>query len=272
MKDGDSMLNVFLTKINFGWRLFATGLAFLTFGVGGLLLGTSTFSILNLVTKEGEKREKKAQRLVQFFFSLFVGLLRVLGVAKVNYHGIENLPSDPMAGQKGKLVIANHPTLIDVVVIISKMQSAQCIIKHELFENFFLSKVVRGANYVRNDEDAEKLIDDCVEVLNSGRNLVIFPEGTRTPESQILKFRRGFAVIAERAGADLVPVTISTNHRTLTKGSSWCHIPPERLEMNVNIHKAISVNSVVAQDLPASLKSRRISKYVLTFFFRKVDV
>ena len=76
-------------------------------------------------------------------------------------------------------ICASHPTLIDVVILHSLIENANCIVKAALRESFALSSPVRAANYIANDSGSE-LIEACAASLARGDTLVVFPEGTRS--------------------------------------------------------------------------------------------
>jgi len=119
-----------LRKINHAWRWFGTAFSFFMFGVGGVILLLVVMPLLNLLTGNGERREKWAQNLIHIIFRMFIGLMKGLGVLSYRISGLENL-------QGAKLVLANHPSLIDVVFLIAMMPNANCIVKGRLTRNLF---------------------------------------------------------------------------------------------------------------------------------------
>jgi 1-acyl-sn-glycerol-3-phosphate acyltransferase len=150
-------------------------------------------------------------------------MLRALGVLKLEVIGAERL-----ATCKGKLVVANHPTLIDIVLLMALLPDAKCVVKAELFGNPFLRPLVRSAGYIRNDCEPEILIERCSETLVAGSNLIIFPEGTRSVPGKPIRFQRGFAHISTLTGANLQPITITCEPITLVKGDPYYKIPDSR--------------------------------------------
>jgi hypothetical protein len=93
-------------------------------------------------------------------------------------------------------VLANHPTLIDVVFLISLLPNADCVVKRVAC-NPFMRGPVRAAGYISNDDGAG-LVDDCIAAVRAGGSLVIFPEGTRSVPGQPPRLQRGAANIAVR--------------------------------------------------------------------------
>ena len=127
-----------------------------------------------------------------------------------------------------RLIVANHPSLLDVVFLMSLLPRSQCVVKSELWSSPFLGRVVRGAGYIRNDLETDQLIVACREAMAQGNNLIIFPEGTRSTPGQPLHFRRGFANIATLLETQIQMVTITCDPPTLVKGEKWWMVPARR--------------------------------------------
>ena len=187
-----------LSRINYGWRLLATGGCFAIFGLGGLTLSALVFPLLALHRQE--ERLPRTRRLIQRAFALFLKLMVCLGIMRLEVSGAEKLKNC-----RHMIVLANHPTLIDVVALISLMPNASCVVKEALWKNRFLGGVVRAAGYISN-AGTERLVEDCAADLRSGRPLLIFPEGTRIPPGESRRFKTGGAHLAVSAGVPVVPV------------------------------------------------------------------
>src|SRR5699024_1780079 len=107
----------------------------------------------------------------------------------------------------GKLLVANHPTYLDVVALVGLLPQADCVVKQAMGRNRLYRRFVRAIGYIGNASEGG-LVDDCVAALQRGRALVLFPEGTRSTPGQALRFRRGAAQVAVRSGCDILPVVI----------------------------------------------------------------
>lgn len=209
-------------------RRIGTGLLFATFGVGALVIAGVVFPFVAWRSAPGEARERVAQRLIQRAFAWFVRLGAILHLFEVRATGTERLAAGP------SLVIANHPTLLDVVFVISRMPQADCIVKSDALRNPFLRSVVRIAGYVPNGEGPE-VVDTCVERIRSGRSVVLFPEGSRSPEHGLRPFKRGAAHIALRSGCAITPVFITCTPPALKKGQHWWAIPDRKLAITIDV-------------------------------------
>lgn len=114
------------------WRLFATGFCFAVFGLGGMLMAAFWLPLYRIIYKDENKRKKACRYAVHLGFKGFIWLMYVVGVTKVDTSGLEKLKT-----LKGKIIIANHPSLIDVVVLISLIRNADCVVKQSLWQNVF---------------------------------------------------------------------------------------------------------------------------------------
>jgi 1-acyl-sn-glycerol-3-phosphate acyltransferase len=230
-----------LNRVNYLWRLVATGLAFIAMGVGGIVLALGVIPLATLVTRDRRIRARRAQRIIRGSFRFYLLMLRRLGVIRLEVVG-----EDRLAACRGNLVIANHPTLLDIVLLMSLVPDAQCVVKHQLWRNPFLGPIVRAAGYIRNDGEAEAFIDACRCELAAGSNLIIFPEGTRSVPGQRLRFLRGFAHIATLTGATLQLVAITCHPITLVKGQRWYVIPDQPPTFRVEIDQRLDMTAFLA--------------------------
>ena len=206
------------------WRLVWTAFAFAALSVGGFILAMTVIPIVTLFVHDEQARNRRAQFIIRESFRVYIGMLRGLGVLKLEVVGAEKL-----SACSGKLIIANHPTLIDIVLLTALLPNAKCLVKSELFANRFLRSLVKSAGYIRNDYyEPEVLIEKCRETLAAGNNLIIFPEGTRSVPGKPLHFQRGFAHIATLTGVIVQPITITCDPITLVKGEPYYKIPDSR--------------------------------------------
>jgi len=142
----------------------------------------------------------------------------------------------------GCLIVANHPSLIDTVFLLALFPGADCVVKRAYWHNPFTFLAVRFARYIPND-NPEQLMTSSIRRLRQGRCLVLFPEGTRTTPGTEPDFKRGAAVIALRASADVLPVRLSCWPVTLTKGQAWYDIPERRVEFEIQLLPVLNADA-----------------------------
>ena len=257
-----------LYRLNYIWRVIATGISFAVFGIGGLLLSLTVFPLLNVLISDIDKRKQKARFIIHKSFAVFLKMMQGLGI--FTFH-LERARQD-LAGISGKIVIANHPSLIDVVALISILPKADCVVKRGLWQNPFLRGVVTAADFIKNDEDVEPLMNACRRSLEEGYNLVIFPEGTRTKPNKPMKLQRGAANIALRCEKNFMPVIIDCNPTTLTKNEKWYQIPDKQVNFSLRVCPEINIQPFIDPTLSASLQARKVTAYLKDFFEEECKV
>lgn len=258
MPIGSGTGNAMFERVNHAWRVFATGLSFLSFGVGGVLLWLFVFPPLEILVRDPKRRSRYAQAIIKRSFAGHIGLMHRLGVLTYEIRGLDRLQ------RPGLLVLANHPTLIDVVFLVSLIPNADCVVKSRLAHNPFTRGPVRATGYICNDNGAE-LVKDCINSVRSGKNLIIFPEGTRSPPSGQRHLQRGAANIAIRGGLDVTPVLIRCTPPTLAKGGKWYHVPSRRFHVLIEVREDLPVASFLGGESEA-IASRRLTEYLTTYF------
>jgi len=169
----------------------------------------------------------------------FVGLMRMTGIIKCDLGAL-----DALRGEASLIIAPNHPSLLDAVLVISRLPRVVCTAKAELLENLFLGGSARLAGFIRNDRPT-RLIRESTRRLREGRQLLIFPEGTRTRGDRVDDFKGGFALIAKRAGARVQTVFIDTNSRFLGKGWPLLRKPEFPLTYRIRLGPALTVEGDV---------------------------
>jgi 1-acyl-sn-glycerol-3-phosphate acyltransferase len=275
-----------------GWRTAATLLCFMVFGLGCLLIWSLVFPLLTsplLLTLSGRARRRAvAQTVIRISFRALVGLMTGLGIVQLEIRGAEKLQ------RRGLLILANHPTLIDVVLLIAHVRHADCIVKGALARNPFTRHPIRAAGFICNNSGAG-LVDDCIASLRAGNNLVIFPEGTRTPRdllgreglgaaNQAPRLQRGAAQIAVRGAVNLTPVRIRCTPPMLLKGDPWWRLPAQRSHFLLEVGDDIAIQPFL-EPAPASAHAstepgepapsgearaaRRLTEFLSSYFFQE---
>ncbi|MFP8966874.1 lysophospholipid acyltransferase family protein [Pokkaliibacter sp. CJK22405] len=246
-----------LARLNHLWRWCGTAFSFLVFGVGGILLPVVLIPLLYCLPGNSKQREVRAQRTIHHAFRGYIGMMKYLGVLRYDLEHIERL-------RQAKLVLANHPTLIDVIFLIALIPNANCVVKGKLLRNPFTRGPVKAAGYIIN-EDNEKVIAAAAEAFAKGHALIVFPEGTRTTFGDQLQFKRGAANIAIRTAADITPVLISCTPSTLTKQDRWYQVPAAKVHIRIRVNEVISVASYLQEPTP-SVAARRLTADLAEYF------
>lgn len=251
-------------RLNHIWRLFGTGVSFALFGLGGLVFGLLVFPLLRLFTPNPETRQRRARGMLGALFRTFLWIMETLGVGRFDVRRGGALPPEGNC-----MVVANHPTLIDVVFLIALFPQADCVVKAALWRNPFMRGALLATNYIPNDDGAE-LIQACVARLRAGGNLILFPEGTRTQRDRKLRFKAGAAAIAARADSRLLPVLIECEPLTLGKGEPWYRIPKRRPTIRLQILEPRPVDAFIGDEGSERVRKRRLNAALRAFFVERL--
>ncbi|MES1172285.1 MAG: 1-acyl-sn-glycerol-3-phosphate acyltransferase [Bacteroidota bacterium] len=213
---------VFLTV-----RVGLAGLAFLGTWIGCLLIGTILVPLSRWRHRGLPVFEQAAacQRWLQRGFVLLCDFMRVCGLLHFNPRGIDGLPSGSRY-----VMVANHPTLVDVAALVAVFGRVTCIAKTALFRSPVMGGVLRACAYLDGGDGSPFggafVLPQAMERLEAGMPVLVFPEGTRSPLGGLHPFRRGAFEIACRANVDVLPVLIRCDPPALGKGRPWYDIPP----------------------------------------------
>lgn len=247
-----------MPALNRAWRLMMTGFCFALFGTGGLLLSLLWFNLLLMLIRDRARRRRIARRSISASFRLFLATAKALGVLDYRIEGSEILRQE-----SGCLVVANHPTLIDYVLLASVMPEADCLVKGALLKNPFFSGVIRAADYLINSQ-ADALLPACRQRLAQGDTILIFPEGTRTRPGEPIRLQRGAANIAVRCGSDLRVAVIHCSEHLLDKQSKWYNVPPAKPLFTVQVRERVSINAFnEANPQEPALAARQLNRHLL---------
>ncbi|BCL46431.1 MULTISPECIES: lysophospholipid acyltransferase family protein [Citrobacter] len=251
-------VNTLLARLDWAWRLVMTGFCFALFGIGGLLLSVVWFNLLLLLVWNPVRRRRLARRSIAASFRAFLTVAKTLGVLDYRIEG-----SDVLRQEKGCLVVANHPTLIDYVLLASVMPETDCLVKSALLKNPFVSGVIRAADYLINSQ-ADALLPACQQRLDQGDTILIFPEGTRTRPGEKMTLQRGAANIAVRCDSDLRVVTIHCSEHLLDKQSKWYDVPPAKPLFTVEVRERIAIDPFNDANLQEpALAARQLNRHLL---------
>ncbi len=120
---------------------------------------------------------------------------------------------------KGPLILAaNHPSLLDAVMILSRLPNAVCVMKASLMDNLLFGAAARLARYIRNNAPLEMILK-AREELSQGTHLLVFPEGTRTRNFPIDACLPTIGLIAGRANVPVQTLLIEFSSPYL--GKDW---------------------------------------------------
>ncbi len=210
------------------WRFFVTALSFFLFSLGALVVGLVLMPLVRILPASREHKRARAREVMRASLRLAVTQMAGLGGMTWEFRGAARL------GRPGQLIVANHPSLIDVVFLLAFVPGAGCVVKQSLWRNPLMRGAVTLAEFITNDPTAT-MIEGAANGLRDGQAVIMFPEGTRTVPGQPFVFHRGAANVALRAAVAVTPVYIRCQPTTLTKAEPWYRIPPRRPHFSLTV-------------------------------------
>ena len=226
----------------YSWRVFIKWLSFGIFGLGTILLVTVVFPPMRLFFHPCRRFQKKARFLVSLSFRLFVGIMTLLGDLKLDAGA-----RSAYRNLKSKIIAANHPSLLDVVMLISLIPNADCIVRSGLSKTI-VNGVIRQL-YIPNDLNFEQVMADCIASLNDGNCIIIFPEGSRTPRTGPSIYKKGAVRLSMASLCGIVPIHIGGNDKYgLGKKDPWTAFNPrEKYIYRIRIKPELSPEKYLAE-------------------------
>jgi 1-acyl-sn-glycerol-3-phosphate acyltransferase len=179
------------------------------------------------------------QYAIMLVFRTYLLVVRASGLVKFDLSEL-----DTLRDQHPLIITTNHPSLIDVVLIGSRLPRIVCVLKAALLDNPLLGGGASMAGYIRNDS-LVNMIRQSTAALNEGAQLLIFPEGTRTVTQPVNPFKGGFGLIAKKAPAPVQTVFIEASSSFLCKGWSFFKKPEFPLVYKVRLGERFEVTGDV---------------------------
>lgn len=252
------MTSLFYQRLNSLWRVLATGSSFVVFGIGSSIISLFFLLLVAPLPVASFRKQRWIRCVIRKACLAYIHMMRALGLLTFS------IKVDSTEMPKGNLIIANHPTLLDAVFLLSTLDNVCCIVKQSLWKNPFTCVVVKLAGYVSNNELT--LIEQTVVKLESGENILIFPEGTRNTYDDQLAFKRGAANIAVIADCSILPVVIHCKPRTLQKEEQWYQIPDKPPHFSLHAHLPFNINDCIDTNKPRTVQYRHLTQFFCDFY------
>jgi 1-acyl-sn-glycerol-3-phosphate acyltransferase len=204
-------------------RLALTAWLFvLLFWLGVISLGWNSIALVLRLFLRPERALRVGRAGIAYGYRFYWACARASGLMRLEAESLDVLRDEP----GGLLIAANHPSLLDALMIVARLPRSACVMKGALVRNPFLGAGATLAGYVANDS-TRTMVRTAVDNLHQGCQLVVFPEGTRSPAPRRMhRFSRSIALIAQRAQVPIQAVVIETDSPYLGKGWPLWKLPP----------------------------------------------
>jgi 1-acyl-sn-glycerol-3-phosphate acyltransferase len=206
-------------------------------------------------TKQSTEAPRGKDRLARWWYSLcrLVCWTVCKSLFRFRYVGCENVPAvGPL------LVVSNHQSHLDPVLIgVASPRQVGALARASLFVGLF-GWLIRSFGAVPVERgSATGGIRALLGMLRAGEAAIVFPEGTRTQDGKLQPFQSGFAAIARRGGATIVPTTINGAFAALPRGA----VLPRPRQVTLSFHEPIPPDEIarLTDDELVALAVARIS-------------
>jgi long-chain acyl-CoA synthetase len=186
-----------------------------------------------------------AHALMKFLFKVFF---------RLEARGLENLPKD-----NNFIITPNHTSYLDGFAIILSLpflnfKNTYSLGLSDFFTGFIKSRLARIGHVIPIDSSAylNKALQMSAYVIKNGRSLVVFPEGGRSFDGNLLEFKKGIGVLAVEMEVPVVPVCIEGTFQALPRGAA---VPrPKKVSVTFGM-------PIFAKDIDSSEKPPDVDDY-----------
>jgi len=241
-----------MTALRFARKTVAKSLVYFFFITGAAVLVTAVFPTCLLFIHPADRCGKAMRYATHVTFSLMNRVMEAFSLVRVE---MREEDAARLRAEKSAIIVANHPSLIDISLLIGTLPHADCIVNSALFDAFIVKYIVRRL-YIPNSKSLEETLATCDASLAAGNCLVVFPEGSRTKADGRILFRKGFARIALGTGRPVLPVAFAANDmRGLRKGDPFYRVNgDEPYRFKVTVCDPVLPEAYAGHPLPAATR------------------
>lgn len=210
------------------WRRL--GFGFVLGQLGGSLLLLSCFARVLALLLPPSAAARVGRSIVSFIYRCCWASAQGLGLMRIDVDAL-----DALRGETGGLILAaNHPTMLDAMLVVAHLPRSVCVMRPDLMRNVFLGPGARLARYIGNDS-GPGMVRESVAALREGHLVVLFPEGTRTSTPPVDAFKPGITLIAKMAQVPIQTLLIRSDSPYLRKGWPLLRAPPGVVRIRVSL-------------------------------------
>lgn len=220
----------------FEYLAMAMGLGALAF----ICLWGLPFALVFLVLPK-KWRIPLGRQTISHSFSAYLWFLRWFCLVRLDCSALDALRHD-----RSLILVANHPSLLDAVILLSRLPRATCVMKATLSNNILFGPVARFSGYISNQNPMLLVKQACTE-LQEGAHLLIFPEGTRTLDFPLNPLGQTAALIAQRSGNPVQ--TILIDFSTPYLGKRWPLFKRPALPLSIRVQLGQRFEAIGSKEL-----------------------
>ena len=166
-----------------------------------------------------------------------------LAGVRLEIHGLDRIPRD-----RPVVFMANHQSNCDPPALLAVLPPVLVMVKKEFFRVPLIGQAMVQCGFIRvdrsNREQAFEAVEKGVQALKAGKSFLVYPEGTRSPDGRLRSFKKGVFVMAIKAGAPIVPISVSGSSKIMPKGKFV--IRPGGVR--ITFHEAVAAEGFALED------------------------
>ena len=236
-------------------------LSFVIFGIGAIFLNFIIFPMAKFFLKD---------RQLLYFYSetiyntwkWFVRILIFFKIIKLNITDLDNIKQI-----KQKIIVATHPSFIDILILIALIPRTTCIVKYSLSKNPILFNLVNSI-FIMEDESLENLKEHTKRMIDNGFNVVIFPMGIRHRRNEFPKIKKGAATIAMNANCNIVALKYYTDFDFLFINQPVYEAGEKTVTYDLSYVGEIDVKSMLQNSENEIVKKKNITKMIASSLYQ----
>ena len=242
-------------------RVPLTAYGFLQFAVQVLWLGKWQMPRVIKKGKGSPEARRDALHIAHRHVVHYLATLDFLGLVEFRFEGTpHDLPC---------IMVANHPSLLDFIVLLQDLPNAVCLYKSQTLDNPVLSSFVQVGGYIEGMDGtpsaSKRIISSCCERLAEGHHVVFFPEGTRSESATtVRKFRTTAFHAALKCPTPIQPVVIDCQPLILGKDQNWSVVARRKNVMTVRYLSVVHIEDLPETEQSATGLARAVRERILT--------
>lgn len=233
-------------------RVVLVGLCYLIFGGFGAVIAYVLLPLRLLGVRDPDERVTAAQDLLHVWSRRYFAFVSLLSIVRAKYPDLGTVPRG-----RGAVVIANHPSLLDVVFLMAAVPRLTYVAKASWLRSPLVGRLLRSCGHIAAGRDATAAegalaLERMVDVVRAGRLLLVFPEGTRSPPRELWPMRRGAFEAAKRADGAIVALVLRVDPAVLLRGQPWYDVADRPIAYEAELLDVIEPAAIVDTRAAAS--------------------
>jgi 1-acyl-sn-glycerol-3-phosphate acyltransferase len=221
------------------FRILAHGSGFVVYSFLGAIIGYVLLPLARAGGRTETEKIKRCQDVLHLCCRFYIWYMRVVGVLRLKRPPVP----EPLVRREACVVISNHPSLLDVIVITSSVPAVVFVAKASWFRSPFIAPLLHHCGHIPGpaDEDTPTPMDGALVLervlsrLRQGFPVLVFPEGTRSPPRSLNPYHRGAFEAAIRAKVPLVGLRFLVDPPALLKNQAWYEVPDRRINYDLDL-------------------------------------